>query len=248
MIVPLHNIPKEHAEKLVAEFIQLKRKYFFGEWDTGQLKGGRLAEVVIRIFQHLLSEPVTPYGEDIKAQEKTRILNKTANDGSVDEHIRQKVVSITRLLLDFRNNRDVAHLGGFNANHPDALFVLSGATWILCEMVRVYGGVDMAEAQKIVESLSIKELPVIFEYQGELFITRNDLSSEEEVLVLLYKLEKSESNFLFEKTKDKNKSRFNEKLKVMEKKKLIAKHDGGYILLPLGKKCVEEKELLLFVS
>ena len=68
-----------------------------------------------------------------------------------------------RLLLDFRNNRDVAHLGGFDANSMDALFVMTSATWMVCELVRVFGGYAMREAQKIVDTLSVKEYPAIIE-------------------------------------------------------------------------------------
>ena len=51
------------------------------------------------------------------------------------------------------DNRDVAHLGGFVANSMDALFVMTSATWIVCELVRVYGCYAMREAQKIVDAL-----------------------------------------------------------------------------------------------
>jgi hypothetical protein len=135
--------------------------------------------------------------------------------GAIDVHVRRKTAPLLRLLLDFRNNRDVAHLGGFDANSMDALFVMTSATWILCELVRVYGGYVMREAQKIVDALSVKEYPVIMERDGELFITQHDLNAKQEVLVLLTKNASAPGEFLHEKSGDSNKSRFQRKLREM---------------------------------
>ena len=131
-------------EKLIEEYLDIKKRFTMSDWGPGQLKGGRFAEVLLRIFQHLLGETVTPFGNDIPPNEKTRILNLIQNQPLIDPHVRQKVVALARLLLDFRNNRDVAHLGGFDANSMDTLFVMTGATWALCELVRMYGGYQMS--------------------------------------------------------------------------------------------------------
>ena len=48
----------------------------------------------------------------------------------------------------------------------DALFVMTSATWMVCELVRVFGGYAMREAQEIVDALSVKEYPVILERAG----------------------------------------------------------------------------------
>ena len=166
------------------------------DWGPGQLKGGRFAEVVLRVHQHLLKQPVTPFGIDITRPGKTRIINTVESAGTIDDHIRQKTVPLVRLLLDFRNNRDVAHLGGFDANSMDALFVMTSATWIMCELVRVYGGHAMREAQKIVDGLSAKDYPVIMERNGEVFITRHDLNTKDEVLVVLTRNASATAEFL----------------------------------------------------
>ena len=150
-------------------------------------------------------------------------MNSVQSSPTIDDQFRQKTVPLTRLLLDFRNNRDVAHLGGFDANSMDTLFVMTSATWVLCELVRVYGGYPMREAQKIVDGLSIKDFPVILERDGELFIARHDLSAKEEVLVLLSKNSSAPFDLLFEKSGDSNNSRFKKTLARMVAAKLIGK-------------------------
>lgn len=246
MTLVIQAVPSVLDEKLIEEYLDIKKHFSTNDWGPSQLKGGRFAEVVLRLFQHLLGEVVTPFGTDIPPGAKTRILNLLQNAPTVDDHIRQKVVPLTKLLLDFRNNRDVAHLGGFDANRMDSVFVMTGATWILCEIVRVYGGYPMAEAQAIVDSLSVKEYPVLFERNGELYIARHDLKSEKEVLVLLSRHDEADAAFLFAKTKDKNKTRFFAKLDEMVSEKLIGKRGDKYFLMPRGAATVSKEGLLSY--
>jgi hypothetical protein len=213
---------------------------------SGQLKGGRFAEVMLRIFQYLLGEVPTPPGSDIASSEKTRILNSIQNHAVIDSHVRQKIVPLVRLLLDFRNNRDVAHLGGFDANSMDTLFVLTSATWIVCELVRVYGNLQMEEAQKVVDGLAVKEYPVIIENEGVIFITRHNLTAKQEVLVLLSKSPTANNQFLFTKTRDRNKSRFQRTLNDMVAQKLVGKNKGDYFLMPRGAAIVVRESLLSY--
>jgi hypothetical protein len=246
MSLVISGIPASLNEKLIEEYLDLKKRFSMNDWGPGQLKGGRFAEVLLRIFQHLLGETITPFGTDIAANDKTRILNAVQQHPTTDSHIRQKVVALTRLLLDFRNNRDVAHLGGFDANSMDTLFVMTAATWILCELIRVYSGYQMAEAQKIVDGLSVKEYPVIMEFNGELFLTRHNLTADQEVLVLLTKNSTANANFLFEKTRDGNSTRFNRRLRDMVKDKLIGNKGDAYFLMPRGAARVSRDSLLTY--
>lgn len=231
---------------LVGEYLEIKKRFLMNDWGPSQLKGGRFAETLLRIYQYLLGEPVTPFGDDISASTKTKILNAVQQHPSIDYHIRQKTVSITRLLLDFRNNRDVAHLGGFNANSMDALFVTISATWALCELVRVYGGYSMNEAEAIVEGLSVRDYPVVIEREGEIFIARHDLKARQEVLVLLTKNREAGFDFLFSKTRDRNRSRFKKALDEMVSEKLIGMQGENYFLMPRGAAAVANESLLQF--
>ena len=104
----------------------------------------------------------------------------------------------------------------------------------------------MAEAQKIVDGLSVKEYPVIMEFDGELFLTRHDLTAEEEVLVLLTKNSTATSKLLFEKTRDANSTRFNRRLTELVRDKLIGKKGPEYFLMPRGAARVSRDSLLTY--
>lgn len=248
MSLIISAIPRTLSEKLIEEYLEVKKHFSMKDWGPGQLKGGRFAEVLLRIFQHLLGETLNPFDTDIPNTEKTRILNAVQSHAIIDGHIRQKIVPLVRLLLDFRNNRDAAHLGGFNANSMDTLFVMTSATWILCELVRVYGGYQMYDAQRIVDELSVKEYPVIMEFEGEIFITRHDLTARQEVLVLLCKNLQTDYGFLFSKTRDKNSTRFRNTLKEMISGKLIGEKNEKFFLMPRGMDVVMSEGLLRYSS
>jgi hypothetical protein len=247
MTIVVNGIPSDVSAKLIEEYLEIKKRFAMNDWGPSQLKGGRFAEAVLRAYQHLLGDPITPFGADIVATEKTRIINRVQNAGTIDEHVRQKTVPLVRLLLDFRNNRDVAHLGGFDANGMDTMFVMTSATWILCEFVRVYGGYEMSCAQEIVDGLSVKEYPVIIERDGELFIARHDLDAKQEVLVWLTRNASASSAVLETKVGDTNKSRVRSKLKEMVDHKLIGlAANGDYFIMPRGQASVTANSLLQY--
>ena len=247
MTLLINGISAQVSTKLIEEYLEIKKRFAMNDWGPGQLKGGRFAEAVLRAYQHLLGDAVTPFGTDIVAAEKTSIMNRVQTAGTIDEHVRQKTVPLVRLLLDFRNNRDVAHLGGFDANGMDTMFVMTCATWVLCEFIRVYGGYAMSDAQEIVDGLSVKEYPVIIERNGELFIARHDLGTKEEVLIWLMRNAGAPSSVLKTKVRDSNKSRVRTKLKEMVAGKLIdLAADGDYFIMPRGQAQVTKNSLLQY--
>jgi hypothetical protein len=242
----LRGIPNELSEKLIEEFLEIKRHFSRHHWGASQLNGGRFAEVVLRIFQHLLNEQVTAFGTDIPNTKKTSILNAVQSHTTIDDHVRQKTVPIVRMLLDFRNNRDSAHLGGFDANSIDTVFVMTGASWVLCELLRVYCDIPMDRAQNIVDGLAVKEYPGLMEFEGELYIARHDLKPHEEVLVCLYGFGKTDYQYLFSKSRQRNTTRFREMLEKLILEKYVGIKGDEYFLMPRGFKTVENEQLLQY--
>jgi len=241
----LKNIPQELQTRLLEEYKDAKRLYILNEARSSGLNSGRFAECVLRILQNQLDGSYTPFGTDIVAAEKTRILNRVTQHINIDPHIRQKVTSLVRILLDFRNNRDIAHLGGFNPSYMDVHFIISCVKWIMAELLRVYGDYTPTEAEKIVSSITIHNYPIMFNVDGEDFISNDKLKSKDEILVILY-INSADFNYLFQKTKDSHKKRFEKTLKALCTEKKIVLKENIYYIMPLGIKYVEENKLLNF--
>ncbi len=63
------------------------------------------------------------------------------------------------------------------------------ADWIVCELLRVHHGLSLEEAQALVDGLSIRELPLVWEVGGGKRVLRGGLSAKEKTLLLLYSSE-----------------------------------------------------------
>jgi hypothetical protein len=239
----LDRIPNDLEAQLQKEYIEIKHHFQLGALRPSELNGGRFAEVMLRIFQHLLGIPITPFGTEITASEKSSIVNKCASDAHIDPHVRQKVTALTRLLLNFRNNRDVAHLGGFNANRIDAQLILSCANWIYAELVRVFKSCSLEEAQVLIDTIALPYYPVIFEIEGEEFIAKNSLTTKQQILVLVC-IKKRDIDFLSKKTRDSNKSRLKKTLAELIGENMLALKGGYYYIMPNGINEINEERLL----
>jgi hypothetical protein len=60
------------------------------------------------------------------------------------------------------------------------------ADWVVCELIRVYHKLSIEEAQEIVDAISIRSLPDVWEVGGKRRVLRPELKGKQQVLLLLY--------------------------------------------------------------
>jgi hypothetical protein len=158
-------------------------------------------------------------------------------------------IQIPRLLIalyEIRNNRNVGHIGGdVDPNEMDAAFVLQSAKWILAELVRVFHKIGLSDATKVVEALTERNVPLIWNAGNNRRVLNAALSHRDQTLILLKSCEKPvKSGALINWTEYKNSSRFrNLVLDRLHRERLIefdATADT-VTLSPLGARYVEEK-------
>ena len=67
-------------------------------------------------------------------------------------------------LYEVRNNRGVGHVGGdVDSNHMDSAAVLAISNWVMAELVRVLHSTTTSDAQGIVDALSTRRIPLVWE-------------------------------------------------------------------------------------
>jgi Mn-containing catalase len=81
----------------------------------------------------------------------------------------------------------VAHIGDINPNLMDATFVVSACDWIMAEFIRLYHMCDSNEAQRIIDSLVERKVPIIEEFGDALKVLTPSLSIPNKILLILYK-------------------------------------------------------------
>ena len=186
----LKDIPSSLRSELLHEFDKMLRNYSEMRWEPSELNGGKFSEIVYTILKGYIdgSYPTSAskprnFPESCKKLENAD-LTKTPHSFRI---------LIPRLLpgiYDVRNNRSVGHVGGdVDPNRMDATIVVEMGKWILAELVRVYHGTTVSQAQSVVDRIVEKTIPILWDLpDGRIRVLNPTLSMRDRTLVVLYKL------------------------------------------------------------
>jgi hypothetical protein len=187
--VLLSGIPAGLRTPLIEEYRSITAAYAKGSWKMASLDGGRFCEVVYTILDGALSgtfaaAPTKPP----RFVEACQALTNRPKTGKVGDYsLRVLLPRVLPGMYEIRNNRNVGHVGGdVVANKMDADFVRETATWVLCELVRVFHAVDTSVAQAAVDALTERRHPLIWEYDGVRRVLDSQMSAADRTLLLLY--------------------------------------------------------------
>lgn len=236
----LKSLPPKLVDALQNEFQKIHQQFFLGRWEPSQLDGGRFAEIILRIIEYKNGGSFTSIGRRIN---RKVIVNSARGNGAIPESLRLQIMTIAGLILDFRNDRDVAHVGTIKVNGMDSSFVIHASNWVMAELVRLETGLKPEEAQAEIDKLIERKVPIVEDFGGRLKCSSPKLKTPEEILVLCngkYPKRVADDE-LFEWVREQNKSRFKEYyLRRLDKKGLIDYHDGTVILTRRGLAFVEK--------
>jgi hypothetical protein len=189
--IALNNIPHKFREKIINTFLEIKKRAslanYNSDYDSLGLSLGKFSEIILRLVQLEVTGTYTPFGEHIKNfAQIVDALSKTDKSKSSDS-LRILIPRALNFLYTVRNKRAIGHVGGdVEANEIDMSTSVRIADWIMCELIRIYHKLSIEEAQDIVDTISTRSLPVIWEVNGKKRILRTDLNYKEKVLLLLY--------------------------------------------------------------
>lgn len=242
----LTGIPSGLRTPLLQAFEAIVRNYRESRWEPAELNGGKLCEIVYTILRGRIDGSFAPR----PAKPKNMVdACKTLENADAKAYSRSIRIHIPRTLValyEVRNNRGVGHAGGdVDPNHMDAVFVLQASKWIMAELVRVFHEVDTMEASKVVDTLTSRTLPLIWEVGNNKRVLNTELSMKDKALALLYSSKEpvSESD-LFKWVEHSNPSVFRRDVLTKAHKAKLVEYDKAaktVQLSPLGIKYVEEK-------
>ena len=228
-------LPNDIVSHILDNYQEIKQQFAFRRFQPSELNGGRFAESVLRYIQHLDNPPYTPFGKQLDSE---RIVRRVENNTALHESIRLFIPRLARILLDVRNRRNVAHVGGdVNPNLSDSLFVSHTADWILTEILRIHYNCSINEARKIAESLNEFSIPIIADVNGFPRVQNTSLKLSEKILAILYYKNPTaiSDQDLAKWTKYANVSRFKKEiLSDLDSQALIHYENGLCTLLPKG--------------
>lgn len=174
------------VERLTKHYKELKQKFFLGQYEPSQLNCAKFAEVVMRILEYITKGSYTPFGKNISLDALTKELERLPED-KFPNSLRIHIPRILRATYDIRSKRGVAHIGEINPNLMDATFVASASDWIMAEFVSLYHTGDINEAQRVVDSIVERKIPIVEEFGDDLKVLTPDVPVADKILLILYK-------------------------------------------------------------
>ena len=177
--------PVELVDSLIDSYVELSGNYVRNKLRPSEVEGGRFCESVVRIMQYETTKTYTTIGVTINLDieiEKLKNLSKTDYSDSLRLHIPRTL----RVIYDIRNKRDAAHLGEISPNLMDATLILNCCKWILAELFRIKFKIPIAEAQRVLDGLVEKDIPIIQDFSGFPVILKPDMTVRDRIMILLY--------------------------------------------------------------
>jgi hypothetical protein len=232
----LSSIPPGLREPLIEEYNNIVQNYMERRWSPSELSGGRFCEIVYTFLEGFLSGSFAS-----KLSKPKNFVSACRSLETKASIVRSFQILIPRMLpalYEIRNNRGVGHVGGdVDPNHMDATAVLLMTSWIMAELVRVFHNLGIEEAQKVVDSLTERRVPLVWQVGTIKRVLNPKLSLKDQILLLLSSVP-SEVDFeeLFKWTDYKNKSYFKKALLQLHKLRFLEFNEGEkkILILPPG--------------
>jgi hypothetical protein len=172
---------------VASSYLKLKQDHVEERYDSVGLNAGKFCEAALRIAQSRLTGGFVPLGSRIpNFADAVRAL-VILPVASGPESLREIVPRALLFLYTLRNKRGIGHLPGeIDANKVDAITMVQGCDWVMCELIRLFHGLSLEEAQELVDSLAQRQLPMVWEVAGKRRVLRDGFSKSDETLLLLY--------------------------------------------------------------
>jgi len=226
----------------MSEYQSILNNYMERRWSPSELSGGKFCEIVYTILEgfgagNYPSKPTKPNN----FLDACRGLEKRNN---VPRSFQILIPRVLPALYEVRNNRGVGHVGGdVDPNHMDATLVLAMCNWVMAELVRVFHGLDVQDAQRVVDSLVERRSPIIWDDGDVKRVLNTNLSVREQTLILVASVNGRVSTAdIFRWLDYENKAYFNKTLKALHKERLVNLSDDQRFveILPPGTIAVSE--------
>lgn len=171
------SLPVDLCEDLVRDYLLIRHDV--STRTLGRGAPGKFVETVVQCLQHLDS------GKHDKKPDVDRFLvGLDSRPANLRDDLRVCGNRIARAMYSLRNKRNIVHKGEVDPNSYDLRFLLSGAQWILAELVRLASGLSMESAGKAIDLINAPIGALVEEVAGRRIVHAN-VSATDEIILLL---------------------------------------------------------------
>lgn len=178
--------PQELVDALLDSYKDLVENFNRDKLRPSEVEGGRFCEAIIRMLQYKTTGTYTPIGTPIGNLDTEISTLANLPKADFNESIRLHIPRTIRVIYDIRSKRDSVHLGNIDPNLMDATLILNCCKWVLAELFRMELQIPVDEAQKTINYLIEKKIPIVQDFDGFLVTLNPRLSARDRILVLLY--------------------------------------------------------------
>lgn len=186
--VALGSIPAALRDDLMAEYRSLVRNYRESRLGPTEVDGGRLAEVAYTILHgHVTGTFAKRAAKPDDFVGACNQIAKLAPKGDFPASVRLLIPRMLIALYGIRSDCDASHVGvEVDSNHMDASTTLALARWVVAELVRLFHDCEPADASAVVEALTEREMPLVWEVADRRRVLGPKMTRKDQVLALLY--------------------------------------------------------------
>ncbi len=180
----LSNIPIGLKKPLIDEYNSIIQHYLEKRWTGAELSGGKFCEIIYTILDghsknSFASSPSKP-------SNFVDACKRLENNSHVPRSFQILIPRMLPPLYEIRNNRNVGHVGGdVDPNPMDSQAVVSMCSWILGEVIRVLHGTTIQDAQKAVDFITARKIPLIWEVGSIKRILKPSIVLKDQILLLI---------------------------------------------------------------
>jgi hypothetical protein len=183
----LGSLPEKLREELFRTFNEIVRNFRERRWEPSELNGGKLCEVAYSILLGHTSGKMPVAAAKPKNMVVACQALEQADPKRFSRSARIQIPRMLMALYEVRNNRGVGYVGGdVDPNLMDATAVLAMSKWVCAELVRLFHSVSPQEAEKAVEKIVDRTIPIVWVIGEDVRILDSKLSMTSKALLVLY--------------------------------------------------------------